>query len=201
MAIRFSRARLEDKTIQGLIQKKYDFDLSKQTKVEKAKLARKSQIGIKDDPFSELIETFISLQPNLIQTQYIVIEQQIPGATLNLEVMNKLIGVLGVLIRNQGNRPIIIEISPCRKSVPLGGVKSMPGRKAIKDWCYQRALVCLEQNGGEFDLQLLTEMKGLTKYGKNKRDDPADTICYCYAWWHHYIFNQKVTRESLTSQN
>lgn len=197
MSLRFSRAHSPSRVIEGLSQDRFDFELAKGTKASKAILAAKSQIGIRDDMLSQMVLQFNRIRPQLGQCQYIVIEKQIKGATWNLEVMNKLIGILSVLMVDYGNRPLIIEIDPSQKSVPLGGPRSMQISKALKDWCYQMSLVILERNGGHFDLQLLQEMKSLTKYGRNKRDDPADTICYCYVWWEQYIFSGLVNRETL----
>lgn len=192
MSIRLSRGRPADKQIEGLLQVKYDYDLSKGNKFVRSKLETKSRIGLEEDKYSEMLQCFIRHRDELSLCQYIVIEQQIRGATLNLEVMNKLIGMLSVLVTDRGNRPIIVEIDSNQKSVPLGGPRSISSPKGLKDWCYFKSLEILKINNSKFDLELLETMLTLKKYGKNKRDDHADTICYCYVWWHHYVFNDKL---------
>lgn len=190
MALRFSRCKIDDENdimIEGLYQNKYDFDLSKGVKKDKKILLEKSQIGVSNDRFAQLLHQFVRLREHFCRCHYIVIERQIDGvAPFNVKVMNYTIGILTTLVLDMGNRPLIIEICPKQKSVPLGAPMGM-SKSELKDWCYEKSIELLEDNGMEFDINLRNELLTLTKYGKKKRDDPADVICYCYVWWHQFV--------------
>lgn len=200
MAVRFSRACPGTQAIEGLSQSKYDFDLSKRTKKEKAILAQKCQIAIENDKFAQLLHRFTLMKEDLSNCHYIVIEQQIGSAPFNVRVMNYTIGVIASVVCNSGRRPIIVEIDATQKSIPLGAPRGM-SYSNLKDWCYYKSLELLQLNGGIFDLSLKEQMESMCKSGINKRDDPADTICYCYVWWTQYVFPGIVSKPCLSKSN
>lgn len=201
MAVRCSRYRPEPETgemiIEGLYQNKFDFDLSKGVKAEKAELAERPEIGRENDKFSRLTRIFNDLECLFSENHYIVIERQIESkATFNVKVMNITIGILMSIVSDRGCRPIIVEVDPSIKSVPLGAPSGMK-YKDLKDWCYEKSLQLLEENGGDFDVKLMNEMANMCKTGKNKRDDPADVVCYCYVWWKYYIHENLIQKPCL----
>lgn len=198
MAIRCSRYRPNPNddgfVIEGLYQNKFDFDLSKGVKAEKAELAERPEIGRENDRFSRLVRIFNEISDKFFDMHYIVIERQIESkATFNVKVMNITIGVLMSIVSDRGLRPIIVEVDPQIKSIPLGAPSGMK-YKDLKDWCYEKSLQILEENGGAFDIDLMHVMEKMCKSGKNKRDDPADVICYCYVWWKFYIHEKLIQR-------
>ena len=199
MAIRFSRAHKDNDIVEGMSQHKIDFDLAKGRVADKKIVSQQCQIGISNDRYARMVRTFKDMTPQFSQCHYIVIEQQLEKiAKLNVMIMNWMLGILSTILIDQGNLPIIIVINSTQKSRPLGAPIGM-SKPNLKEWCFEKSFELLDLNGGEFDKRLAVEMSYKTKTGRNKGDDDADVICYCYVWWRHYIFTGLINKRILCS--
>lgn len=187
MGIRFSS--YDGERIEGKLQTKADYDLAKGVKKTRESLKGKSQVGIENDKFFCMIDHMNSLKDHFIDCHFVIIEHQlehIATARKNVKVMNILIGCLMLLVKNGGNRPIILLISAKAKTRLLGAPKKL-AKEEVKDWCFEKSLELIKENKGEVDEELSQLLPKLPRSGKNKRDEHGDIICFCHVFW-KFIF-------------
>ena len=115
----------------------------------------------------------------LIMSHHIVIESQFMKKEINFRVFQHMISYIESITRNQGMRPIIIEVSIALKTVFIGGPKTQRQNNNvdIKEWSKLKARHELIQRNDFISLSIL-------ECTLNKQDeDYCDTVCYEYAWW------------------
>jgi hypothetical protein len=128
--------------------------------------------------FTEAIKHLESWIPLISQSQYVLIETQMEVSTLNTRLGQHFITIMCTALRNKGTLPLIIEIDSRMKTRILNApAKDSSGKKTdIKEWAIAKAYELVTRNNDALGFQALED-------GKRKKDDMADVICYCEAWW------------------
>jgi len=179
-AIRVERRTLKNNTIitETLFQGKFDFT-----------------IGDNLNYYSNAINFISPYLQYFITSQYILIESQM---VINYELVRlsqHLITYLTLYTRDQGLKPLIIEIDSRIKSRLFQAPKM--NRVELKKWAVENAIKILTERNDVETLNLLLKA--------TKKDDHGDTICYTEAWWKILsgteIYNAPVSAEKLLFYN
>jgi len=109
----------------------------------------------------------------LIWTHYIIIESQMKMNYDMTRLCQHQISYLMALTRNQGFRPIIIELDAKIKSKIHQAPKMT--KPQLKKWAVEKAIAILLARGDKETARLISIAK--------KGDDHGDTVCYEDAWW------------------
>jgi hypothetical protein len=115
---------------------------------------------------------------------YICIESQLSFAYDMVRMSSHIIAVMCCFLKDQGNRPIIVEMDPKLKSRLLGAppmskinttgkkMSSSAQKLALKKWCAARAREELEAEGDTESIDFMNEMKA-----SQKEYDLGDVKC------------------------
>lgn len=117
------------------------------------------------DKLTHELDKFIYLD----KCDYVLVESQLSRNPKALRLMQHIISYL--LIKTKS--PLIIEISPKFKTQTFKAPRMKS--KDAKKWAITKATELLTLRNDDFALELFNKMK--------KKDDIADTICYCEAWF------------------
>lgn len=109
-------------------------------------------------------------------SHYIVIESQMTVSYDNTRMCQHLISYFMSTYRNQGNRPLVIEITSQAKTRLLGCPKGLT-KYQYKKWCVSKALSFLEERKNEKETNFIHSIKAC-----KKKDDKGDVICQYQAW-------------------
>ena len=81
-------------------------------------------------------------------------------------------------LKNQGNRPLVIEISNQAKTQLIDEKKPKGLTKyQYKKWCTEQAIVFLNEKGGEEEKDYIHKLET-----SKKKDDMGDSVCQFMAW-------------------
>ena len=179
-AIRVERRTLKNNAIitETLFQGKFDFTL-----------------GDNLNYYSNVINYIYPYMEYFNTSHYILIESQM---VINYELVRMsqhLITFLTIFTKNQGLKPLIIEIDSRIKSRLFKAPKM--NRVELKKWAIENALKILTERNDTETLNLILRA--------TKKDDHADTICYTEAWWKillgSEIYNAPLSAEKLLFYN
>jgi hypothetical protein len=135
------------------------------------KLFKSGAKGSTEHYFVTMRKHIMSIAKDIYECDYILIESQMrnnPEATrMSQHIISTLLGVI------EGSKALIIEILPTVKSRAFG-ISKLKG-KELKVWAVQQALKILDERGD-------IKGEGLIKETK-KKDDHADVVLYCDAWY------------------
>ena len=109
-------------------------------------------------------------------SHYIVIESQMTISYDNTRMCQHLITYFMSTLRNQGSRPIIIEITSQAKTKLLECPRGL-SKYQYKKWCVQKAIKYLEERENDKEEPFVDKIKS-----SKKKDEYGDTICQYYAW-------------------
>ena len=111
-------------------------------------------------------------------SHYIIIESQM---TVNYDLVRMgqhLISFFLTKLKNQGNRPLVIEISNQAKTQLIDEKKPKGLTKyQYKKWCTEQAIVFLNEKGGEEEKDYIHKLET-----SKKKDDMGDSVCQFMAW-------------------
>ena len=133
-------------------------------------LAKKSEVGADTNHYSSIFNLFEPYEIFFITAQYIAIESQYIDNLDLIRFGQHLTTYLMTIVRNKGNRPIIIELDSRLKTQMLGAPPKMnkPQRKV---WAVKAAKEYLIQSNEPHLVTFLEEQR-------SKADDFGDVICY-----------------------
>lgn len=137
--------------------------------------------------YKNILSFLSSYQDKLEKCQFILVESQL---NINIEcvrISQSVIDFCLLSLKDKGNLPLIIEISPELKTTSLGGCK-MKFKSMRKDWCKEFFNELLEKRN-------MIDIKDKLKKMR-KRDDFSDCICQTLAfmeilmkeeWWQNFM--------------
>lgn len=117
------------------------------------------------DSIFHLLDRFI---PYFINSHYIGIESQLTVNTDLVRMAQHIITYLMCVVRNKGNKPLILELDSHLKTRLLGAPKKM-NKPQRKKWARDIGIQFLESSGEQNVADIVRSGKG---------DDHGDTICY-----------------------
>lgn len=132
-----------------------------------------------------------SIKQTLIMSHHIVIESQFMKKEVNFRAFQHMISYMESLVRNQGMRPMIIEVSIALKTVFIGGPKTAKQNNNIdiKEWSKLKARHELKQRCDWISLSII-------ECTLDKQDeDYCDTVCYDFAWWFYIRLIKSVFKD------
>ncbi len=151
--------------IKTLMLNKFNFTISSH---------EESTIGLDTMYYSRVIEYFSQYMNYFTTSQYIIIESQLPINYDMVRLCQHIITFLMLYTKNQGLKPLIVEIDPKFKS-KLFGAPSHLVYADLKKWAWENAVRILQsRNDNETANMILNS---------TKKDDYGDVICYTEAWW------------------
>jgi hypothetical protein len=107
---------------------------------------------------------------------YIIIESQMAISYDNTRMAQHLITYFMTKLKDQGNRPLIIEFNSQSKTRLLDCPKGMK-KPQYKKWCREKAISLLEERKSKKEEKFITCLKVV-----KKGDDMGDAVCQMYAW-------------------
>jgi len=107
---------------------------------------------------------------------YIVIESQMAISYDNTRMAQHLITYFMTKLKDQGNRPLIIEFNSQSKTRLLDCPKGMK-KPQYKKWCQEKAISLLKDRNNPREEKFITCLE-IVKKG----DDMGDAVCQMYAW-------------------
>ena len=125
--------------------------------------------GIETHYYPAIFTAFEPHRHYFIASQYICVESQLPINYDLVRMSQHIITYLMTMIRDQGSRPLIIELDPHTKTRMLGAPPRMT-KPQNKAWCRGMAIYFLKFDG-EFECAQFLEQQG-------KGDDMGDVVCY-----------------------
>lgn len=120
-----------------------------------------------------------NIKDKLLTCHHIVIESQYMKKEVNFRAFQHMISYIESFTRNQGFKPMIIEVSISLKTVFIGGPKTDRQNNGvnIKEWSKVKARYELIKRRDWVSLSII-------ECTLDKQDeDYCDTVCYEYAWW------------------
>lgn len=120
--------------------------------------------------YSNAYEYLDQYLPMFLQSSVILIESQLRKNYDMIRWSQHLISYMLIKVKDQGVRPLIVEIEGQTKTKMLGA----PPRVNIKQWCREYALNLLLQRGDLTTAEMIQQTPGY---------DHTDTICYEVVWW------------------
>lgn len=145
--------------------------------------------------YANSISCILPLLEYFTTSQYILIESQM---IINYELVRMsqhLISFIMIYTKNQGLKPLIIEIDSRIKSRLFQAPRMT--KVELKKWAIENAVKILTQRQ---DTETLNFLLAATK-----KDDHADTICYTEAWWKILlgteIYNAPISAQNLLFSN
>ena len=131
------------------------------------------------------IEYLTGLKELLIDCEYILVESQMRVNPQGTRMAQHLISTI-LTLTHESPRSIVVEVLPTVKSKAFGAPRLKS--KELKVWAVEKALGVLQTRGDHATYDLLK--------GDKKRDDHADVILYCDAWFRY--LSEKVFKEPTT---
>lgn len=136
-----------------------------------------------DHYFMKMNDHLFSIARELYDCDYILIESQMRTNPEAIRMSQHIISTILSII--QGSRAFVIEILPTVKSKAFGinctkGAKKIRG-KDLKKWAVVKSTEMLTERSDALGLSLMKDCK--------KKDDHADVILYCDAWY-RYLQNK-----------
>jgi hypothetical protein len=173
--------RRTDKTVQTLALNKFNFTISSEDE---------SNTGMDTMYYKRVLEHLSLYMDYFITSQYIIIESQLPINYDMVRLSQHIISFLMLYTRNQGLRPLIIEIDPKFKSKLF---QAPPHLKydELKKWAWENAVKILKEKGDHDTANIILK--------SNKKDDYGDVVCYTAAW--DIILNQGLYVLPLMSKD
>lgn len=108
--------------------------------------------------------------------QFILIESQMSISYNNTRMGQHLITFMSTMLKNKGNRPLILEYNSQTKTKLLNCPKRMK-KPEYKKWCKQKAKELLALNKDqEHEAQFITNLD------IGKGDDMGDAVCQFFTW-------------------
>lgn len=156
------RTKSETKT---LMLNKFNFTISSHDE---------STIGLDTMYYTRVIEYFGQYINYFTTSQYIIIESQLPINYDMVRLCQHIITFLLLYVKNQGLKPLIVEIDPKFKSKLFGAPPKMTYAE-LKKWAWENAVKILNARGDSQTAKVITD--------SGKKDDYGDVICYTEAWW------------------
>lgn len=156
--------------VKTLVLNKFDFTISSHVEPED---------GIDTMYYMRVIEYLSKYINYFITSQYIIIESQLPINYDMVRLCQHIITFLSLYVKNQGLKPLIIEIDPKFKSKLLGAPTHMTYAE-LKKWAWENAVNILKKYNDNDTVNMILNT--------TKKDDYGDVICYTEAWW--IVLNQ-----------
>jgi hypothetical protein len=161
-AIRVAKYSLQTGKSQTLMMQNFNF-----TRVEA--MASTGNYGLETQYYPQVLTTLDPYLELFCQSQYIGIESQLPINYDLVRMGQHLISYFMIRVRDQGNRPLIIEIDPHLKSRMLNAPPRMK-KPELKSWAHTMGIHFLRYS----DEHSLADQLSQTTKG----DDMGDIICY-----------------------
>ena len=149
-------------------------------KTHKSIFLKKLSFNKGNNHFLESLSEFETLENEkklFSSSHYIIIEAQMSVNYDLVRMGQHLISYLLLKVKDQGNRPLIIEISPQCKTKSFSDYPKGLSKYQYKKWCTAKALELLQQR----DLESEKDFIYILKHSR-KSDDMGDTIAQYYAW-------------------
>lgn len=170
--IRNCGIRVERRTFTGNIMK---IDTLLQIRVDfTVDQTEDTNIGRDTIYYNHVIKVLEQYKQYFITSQYIIIESQLPINYDLVRISQHLITSMMILTRDQGLRPLIIELDPRFKSRLFGAPQKMT-KPQLKKWAWETAVKILQNRGDNETANMILSC--------SKKDDHGDVICYTEAWW------------------
>lgn len=124
--------------------------------------------------YTQVLDHLSQFIPYFQTSHYILIESQLPINYDLVRMSQHLITYIMLYIKDQGLRPLIIEIDPKFKSRLFNAPPKMT-KDELKKWAWENALKILKEHGDNDTVKVILEAK--------KKDDHGDVVCYTEGWW------------------
>lgn len=136
--------------------------------------------------FLKMNEHLFYIAKELYECDYILVESQMRTNPEAIRMSQHIISTILSII--QGSRALLIEILPTVKSKAFGinctkGQKRIQG-KELKKWAVTKSLEILKERSDEIGESIIKS--------STKKDDQADVILYCDAWY-RYLQTKKFS--------
>lgn len=129
-------------------------------------------VGIDTQYYINAMKALDEFMPQFRWCHYIVIESQLPINYDLVRMSQHITTYLMQGVKDQGFRPLIIEIDPHLKSRMLGAPRLK--KPQLKVWCRDKAIEILTARGDVETARLIER--------SSKDDDHGDTVCYEAIW-------------------
>jgi hypothetical protein len=166
-AIRVASMDLKTRAITTQLQMVFDFTHSSLTADSKG-------IGLDTAHYTNIPKVLDKYVDFFRWSHYIVIESQLPINYDLTRMSSELMMYFTLRVRDEGYRPLIIEIDPHLKSRMLDAPPKM-SKPQLKTWARNKAIEILKERGDNETAQMIMEV--------TKGDDHGDTVCYEAVWW------------------
>lgn len=107
---------------------------------------------------------------------FILIESQMSISYNNTRMGQHLLTLLSTIVKDKGNRPLVLEYNSQIKTKLLGCPKKMK-KPDYKKWCKRKAQELLEQNKDQDH-----EKEFIVNLNIGKGDDMGDAVCQFFTW-------------------
>lgn len=146
-------------------------------------------IGIDTMYYIRVIEYLGQYINYFTTSQYIIIESQLPINYDMVRLCQHIITFLLLYTKNQGLKPLIVEIDPKFKSKLFGAPTHLTYAE-LKKWAWENAVKILKSRNDIETSNIITNA--------TKKDDYGDVVCYTEAWW--LVLNQGIYPVPLVSE-
>ena len=163
----------------------YESDDENQITDKKTKKDCKNNLSTKY--FTNLYNFFDLIKDHLINSHYIVIESQMLENYEASRIQQHTISYMMTELRDQGLRPVVVEISSKLKTRNLGATGKMKKRDN-KQFCVNAARQIIDKRGDKKMLEVLN--------AGGKLDDHSDVICMDYIWWELICAKKTISRQT-----
>jgi len=132
---------------------------------------------------AKTVNSLTTFKSILVECDYIVIEKQLSQNVDLTRQMQNIETCIMLLTKDQGRRPIIVEIDARAKSIAfekctdehLKPISRYMKNKQTKEKGKDAAMTLLEEDGDSLSIDAINKTK--------KKDDMSDVVCYEYVWW------------------
>lgn len=149
------------------------------TKTKKSLYLARLEFNNGTNHYTESIKKFQELEENhsyFSSSHYIVIESQMAISYHNTRMGQHLLTFFMTMLKNKGNRPVIIEFNSQSKTRLLGCPKGLK-KPEYKVWCKNKAVELLKSREASSEEKFINCLEK-----SKKKDDMGDAVCQCEAW-------------------
>ncbi len=153
--------------------------INTKTNAKKSLYLARLEFNKSTDHYTESIRKFQELEEKhsyFSSSHYIVIESQMAISYHNTRMGQHLLTFFMTMLKNSGNRPIIIEFNSQSKTRLLGCPKGLK-KPEYKVWCKEKAVELLKSRENDSEDKFINCLEK-----SKKKDDMGDAICQCEAW-------------------
>ena len=147
---------------------------------------------------AKTVNVLTTFKDILTECDYVVIEKQLSQNVDLTRQMQNIETCIMILTKDQGRRPIIIEVDARAKSIAfekcteehLKPISRHMKNKQTKEKGKDAAMTLLEEEDDSLSIMAINATK--------KKDDMSDVVCYEYVWWKYLEEMNIPTKLTIT---